>query len=65
MARTDAKKIEMIAFIVDTQASAQNDEDGDKFHADAYLAMEAITAVIDDVAVSDSGALRTFIWEEG
>ena len=42
---TDAKKLEVIAAIVDRQSAAQNDEDGDRHLADAYMAMEAIEAV--------------------
>lgn len=46
---TDAKKLEVIGCIIDRQTAAQNDEDGDRHLADAYLAMEAIEAVLGDV----------------
>ena len=56
---TDAKKVEVIAAIVDRQAAAQNDEDGDRHLADAYMAMEAIEAVINDQA--DNPILRMYL----
>ena len=43
---TDAKKIEIIGFIVDRQTAEQNDEDGDKHLSDPNYAMEAIEAVL-------------------
>ena len=58
MDRTDAKKLEVIAYIVDAQTQAQNDEDGDKYLADAYLAMEAIECVLNGTT---SGALRMYL----
>ena len=55
---TDAKKVEIIAFIVDTQSAHQNDEDGDKYLSSANYAMEAIEAVINE---TDSSILRMFL----
>jgi hypothetical protein len=54
---TDTEKIAKIARIVAIQTDNQNDEDGDRYLADAYLAMEAIELVISGQA---SGALRQY-----
>lgn len=56
---TDAEKLQAVAAIVDRQADAQNDEDGDRHLADAYLAMEAIEAVINDWP--DNPILRMYL----
>ena len=56
---TDAKKLEVIAAIVDRQSAAQNDEDGDRHLADAYMAMEAIEAVLSDWP--DNPILRMYL----
>jgi hypothetical protein len=61
MTRTDAKKLETITLIVDTQTRNQNDEDGDKYLSDAYLAMEAIEAVLADTDPGQNGALRQYL----
>jgi len=58
MARTDASKLEMIAFIVDIQVRNNEDDDGDKYLSSADYAMEAIEAVLDD---RDSSILRQFL----
>jgi hypothetical protein len=55
---TDAKKVEIIAFIVDAQSAHQNDDNGDKYLSSANYAMEAIEAVIND---TDSPILRMFL----
>ena len=55
---SDTEKIAKIARIVRIQSDNQNDEDeGDRNLADAYMAMEAIELVIDG---NTSGALRQY-----
>ena len=54
---TDSEKLAQIASIVRLQTDAQNDEDGDKYLADAFLAMEAIECVLTGTT---SGALRQY-----
>lgn len=61
MIRTDAEKLEIISSIVDTQTRNQNDEDGDKYLSDVYLAMEAIEAVLADTDPQQNGTLRQFM----
>jgi hypothetical protein len=53
----DTEKIEKIARIVAIQIDNQNDEEGDRHLADAFLAMEAIELVIKDCT---NGALRQY-----
>ena len=57
--QTDAKKLEVIAFIADRHAAERNDEEGDKYLSDADLAMEAIDAVLS--GWQSNGALRAFL----
>jgi hypothetical protein len=59
MALTDAQKLEMISRIVGIQTENQNDEDGDKYLSDAYLAMGAIEDVLD--GQSSSAMIRQFL----
>lgn len=54
---TDTEKLEKIARIVAIQTSNQNDEEGNRHLADAYVAMEAIELVIDG---QTNGALRQY-----
>ena len=61
MTRTDAKKIEIIGFIVDTRTRNQNDDDGDKYLSSADYAMEAIEAILNDVDPGQNGALRMYL----
>ena len=56
--KTDAKKVEMIGFIVDRWTAETNDDDGDKHLSQAEYAMEAIEAVLGDF---DSPILRQFL----
>jgi hypothetical protein len=46
---TSDEKLALIQRIMDRQAENQNDDDGDRHLADAYLAIEAIDAIINDV----------------
>lgn len=56
---TDAKKLEVIGFIIDVQEQNQNDEEyGDKNLASPDYAMEAIGHVL---AGTQSGALRQYL----
>lgn len=55
---TDAKKIEVIAYIVDRQTAEQNDEEGDKHLSNPNYAMEAIEAVL--AGESGNPVLRQF-----
>ena len=55
---TDAKKVELIGFIVDRRTSEANDDDGNKHLSQAEYAMEAIEAVLGDF---DSPILRQFL----
>lgn len=57
MALSDTEKVEKIARIVAIQADNQNDEEGDRNLADAYMATEAIELVISG---GTSGALRQY-----
>jgi hypothetical protein len=58
--RREPLPVELIGQIVDRQAQEQNDE-GDKFLSDAYLALEAIAAVLNGVSPVNNGALRMFL----
>jgi len=58
---TDAEKLALITTVVDRQISAQNDDDGDKYQADANLAMEAIDRIL--AGDLDSSFVRTFFPE--
>ena len=60
---TDAKKIEVIGYIIDRQSSEQNDEDGDKYRSDANLAVEAIEAVLAGDQ-GRNGSLRMYLASE-
>lgn len=53
---TDTEKLEKIHRIVAIQTD-NNDDDGDKYLGDAYLAMEAIELVLNG---QTSGALRQY-----
>lgn len=55
------EKLALIAQVVIRQANAQNDEDGDKHRADAYLAMEVVESIL--TGDLDTGAVRTFFPE--
>jgi len=62
---TDAKKLEMIAYVVDEQTKAQNDESGDGYKADAYLAMEVIDLILaGDESCRTNGAFRTYFEDQ-
>jgi len=56
--KTDAKKVELIGFIVDRWIAETNDDGGDKHLSQAGYAMEAIEAVLGDF---DSPILRQFL----
>lgn len=56
---TDTEKLEKIARIVQIQTDNQNDDDnGNPYLADVYLAMEAIENILNDI---EQGALRQYI----
>jgi hypothetical protein len=52
------EKLALIDTIVSVQEENQNNEDGDRHLADAYLAMEAIECVLDGTT---SRALRQYL----
>jgi hypothetical protein len=60
---TEAEKLLLIRKIVDIQTANQNNDDGDRNLADAYLSMEAIDEVlyVDEPTANPSGALRQYL----
>ena len=59
----NSDKLQLIERITDIQTDNQNDDDGDRNLADAYLAIEAIQEVLslEDPTASPSGALRQYL----
>ena len=53
------KKLEVIAFIVDTQVQNNEADEGDKYLSSAHYAMEAIEAVLNDQQTNS--ILRQFL----
>jgi hypothetical protein len=57
----DSEKLALIGQIVRLQADAQNDENGDRYQADAYLAVEAIEVVLAGDRRFFNGAVETYL----